>query len=55
MKLKTDWESCELFPETKEERELIFTLYDKLKDDNPKDVELIGSGDATYLYIRTYE
>ena len=55
MKLITDWDKCELFPETKEERELIFALYDKLNKDNPTDVKLLGSEDAIYLYIHTYE
>ena len=55
MKLITDWNKCELFPESKEERELIFTLYEMLNKEHPNDVQLTGSEDAIYLSIHTYE
>lgn len=42
---------CELYPESKEERDTIFALYEAMNKKDPNSAQISGEGDAIFLTI----
>jgi len=54
MKLKTTWESCEFFPESKEDREILLALYGTISFDKDVQLKFENENKPESLFIRTY-